>query len=292
MDLRQAELPLEGESILAPLPEADREEAFRRRVWEYHRSYRRPMEWRDNITSYGVFVSEVMLQQTQVNRVTERYPRFLRRFPSFESLATAPLKDILKEWSGLGYNRRARFLHEAAKRIVAEHDGRLPADPKALESLPGIGSNTAGSIVAFAYNKPVVFLETNIRTVYIYYFFPDRDGVRDQELLPLLERTLSREHPREWYYALMDLGVFIKARVGNLTRQSRSYARQAPFKGSLREVRGALLRYLTRKEGAASLKELEEAFSFDRDRLYRALRDLESEGIVAAEGSAGYRIPE
>jgi A/G-specific adenine glycosylase len=250
------------------------------------------MEWRDNLTPYGVFVSEVMLQQTQVRRVAERYPRFLSRFPSFHALAAASLKDVLDEWSGLGYNRRARYLQEAAKQISREHGGELPDDPDLLERLPGIGANTAGSIAAFAFNRPVVFLETNIRTVYIYYYFPSRGEVSDKELLPVVERTLARESPREWYYALMDLGVFIKARVGNLTRQSRSYARQSPFKGSLREVRGAVLRFLTRREGSASRSELEEALGFEPERLEPALLKLESEGIIAAEREGEYRIAE
>lgn len=292
MDAPQAELWFEGESLLAPLPEENRDEAFRRRVWDYHRAHRRRMEWRDRITPYGVFVSEIMLQQTQVSRVAHRFPRFTSRFPSFESLASATLKEVLEEWSGLGYNRRARFLHEAAKRIVTQYGGQLPAEPEELKSLPGVGVNTAGSIAAFAFNRAVPFLETNIRTVYIYYYFPGSEGVADKELLPLVERTLPRENPREWYYALMDLGVFIKGRVGNLSRQSRSYVRQSPFKGSLREVRGALLRYLTRKDGAVSLRELEEELAFDSERIDRALRALESEGIIVAEGAATYRIPE
>ncbi|MFP4301747.1 MAG: A/G-specific adenine glycosylase [Spirochaetaceae bacterium] len=286
------ELPLESESLLSELPEAGRDAAFIERVWRFHRTYRRPMAWRDEITPYGVFVSEVMLQQTQVARVRERYPRFLSRFPSFEALAAAPLREVLEEWSGLGYNRRGRFLQEAAKRIVAEFGGRLPEEPERLRELPGIGESTAGSIVAFAFNRPVLFLETNIRTVYIHYFFPRESGVGDRELLPIVERTLSREEPREWYYALMDLGVLIKARVGNLTRKSRSYTPQSPFKGSLREVRGAVLRLLSRTDRPVARREIEEALHFDTHRIDRSLLDLSREGLIVGEGSEGYRIPD
>ena len=247
------------------------------------------MAWRDEITPYGVFVSEIMLQQTQVSRVAEKYPRFIDRFPSFEALAAASLREVLEEWSGLGYNRRARFLHEAARIILAEHDGSLPKDPALLRRLPGIGVNSAGSIAAFAFNLPVLFLETNIRTVYIFYFFPGEERVADSRLLLLLEDTLDRRAPREWYYALMDLGVFLKARVGNLTRKSRSYATQSPFKGSLREVRGALLRALT-VDGPISRASLEERLPYEEERLTRALAALEKEGFVAAEDGETYRI--
>ena len=288
----QAELPLGADSLLSELPERGRDAAFVERVWEYHRIHRRPMAWRDEISPYGVFVSEVMLQQTQVVRVRERYPRFLARFPSFEALSSVTLGEVLSEWSGLGYNRRGRFLHEAAKRIVSEFGGKLPEEPGLLETLPGIGTNTAGSIAAFAFNRPVVFLETNIRTVYIYYYFPGEAGVSDKELLPIVERTLSREEPREWYYALMDLGVYIKARVGNLTRKSKSYSPQSPFKGSLREVRGALLRLLTGEGRTLSRAEIEEALDFETSRIDRALGDLAREKMILAEEPEQYRIPE
>ncbi len=290
---RQDELPFgeDAGSLLAPLPEEQGEAEFIRRVWEYHRRYRRSMEWRDEITPYGVFVSEVMLQQTQVARVRERYPRFLTRFPSFDALAAASLREVLEEWSGLGYNRRARFLREAAGMVVDRFGGVLPKDPAVLEKLPGIGSNTAGSIAAFAWNRPTIFFETNIRTVYIFYFFHGETGVGDEKLRPLLEATLDRERPREWYYAVMDLGVYIKGKVGNITRQSRSYARQSPFRGSLREVRGALLGYLASRDHGAGERELLDALGFEPERLRTALERLTAEGFILAEEDGVYRIP-
>ena len=292
----QGELPLGEESVLAPLPldtggnEADTE--FVSRVWKYHRHHRRPMVWRDEITPYNVFVSEIMLQQTQVSRVKERFPRFLSRFPGFEELAAATLAEVLQEWSGLGYNRRARFLHEAARRIVTEYGGVMPEDPDLLATLPGVGKHTAGSIAAFAYNRPTLFLETNIRTVFIYYYFPGKEAVPDAEILPLLERTLQREAPREWYYALMDLGVLIKRRVGNLTRKSKGYSKQSAFKGSLREVRGAILRQLSAADSPVSEELLRESLSFEEERFQRALDALESEGMITAERGGTYRLRE
>ncbi|MFW5643929.1 MAG: hypothetical protein ACOCYQ_07850, partial [Alkalispirochaeta sp.] len=141
-------------------------ECFSEAVRVFYRRYKRPMPWRENTSPYWVFVSEVMLQQTQVPRVAEKFPSFVERFPDFRSLAAASLGDVLNAWSGLGYNRRARFLREAAAAVVDRYDGELPSDPDLLKELPGIGANTAGSIAAFAFNRPVVFIETNIRRVF------------------------------------------------------------------------------------------------------------------------------
>ena len=138
---------------------------------EYYAQHKRHFAWRDNPDPYQVFVSEVMLQQTQTQRVIEKFAEFIERFPSFQVLADAPLVAVLATWQGLGYNRRGRFLHQAAQKIVTDHGGILPDNTVLLEELPGIGPATAASLAAFAYNRPTVFIETNIRAVYIHFFF-------------------------------------------------------------------------------------------------------------------------
>lgn len=172
------------------------------------------------------------------------YERFIVRFPDFRALACARLSSVLAIWSGLGYNRRAKFLWESAKRILRTYEGVLPSDPTILRTLPGIGEATAASIAAFAFDEPTVFIETNIRTVFIKFFFPGRENVSDEEIMPLVARSLDRRDPREWYFALMDYGVMLKRTEGNLSKRSRQYVKQSPFKGSSREARGKMIKAL------------------------------------------------
>jgi A/G-specific adenine glycosylase len=192
-------------------------------------------------------VSEIMLQQTQTDRVAKKYDEWLAHFPTTAALASAPLQKVLTHWQGLGYNRRALALKRAAEKIEAEYKGKFPKTYEEILELPGIGPYTAGAIMAFAYNKPVPIIETNIRTVYIHFFFKDHGGIHDKELLPLIEKTLDRENPRDWYYALMDYGVFLKKTIGNLGRKSLHYTRQSPFKGSNREIRSTILKIITQQ---------------------------------------------
>jgi len=240
---------------------------FRKTIWSYYRAHPRPMPWRrarDRRDPYRILVSEIMLQQTQVGRVVAFYENFIKKFPDFAALARAKTADVLQAWQGLGYNRRALALQKLAKEIVETKDykGRLPRDRATLESLPGIGSYTAGAIRAFAFNEPEIFIETNIRRVFIHFFFPTSNAggkksdkkVTDAELHRYIGRTLERKKPREWYYALMDYGVMLGeiARRGtrdgksirNPNRRSAHYARQSKFAGSDREIRGKILRTL------------------------------------------------
>lgn len=220
-----------------------------------------------------------MLQQTQVSRVTIKYKEFLKAFPTLESLAKAPLGRVLTVWQGLGYNRRAKYLHNFAKEVVEKHTGKIPKDYVTLLSLPGIGKGTAGSLSAFAFNLPVTFIETNIRRVYIHQFFKDTTGVTDAEILPLVEQTLDRENPREWYYALMDYGTYLKSQVPNPNTKSRHYTKQSKFGGSNREVRGAIIKFLS-KNKKGKRKEMSKELGFEKGRFENALLGLVKEGLV------------
>lgn len=251
-------------------------------VWSFYRVHERPMAWRETRDPYRILVSEVMLQQTQVNRVKEKYPPFIEAFPTFEALAAAPLSAVLDQWQGLGYNRRAVALHRAAGIVVSDWGGLLREDPADLVTLPGIGKATAASIAAFAFNNPTVFIETNIRRVFIHCFCADRDGVTDREILPLVERTLDRKNPREWYYALMDYGTFIAANHPNPNRKSAHYTKQSRFEGSDRQVRGRILRLLG--TGPASSDDLIGELGEDPNRVGRLLLSLRAEGFLEIEG--------
>lgn len=260
-------------------------ERFQQTVWEYYRQRgRHDLPWRrfeadGTMNPYKILVSELMLQQTQVPRVVPKFEVFVQQFPTVQSLAAAPLADVLRAWNGLGYNRRAKFLWQAAGRIVAEHDGRLPEGLKDLVALPGVGHNTAGAIAAYAHNKPVVFVETNIRTVFIHHFFADQEQVHDKEIADLVAKTLP-DDARSWYWALMDYGSHLKQTIGNLNKQSRHYSKQLAFHGSRRQIRGQVLRALS--AGPETGKRF--ARLIPDERLTGVLQDLLREGLIAKQG--------
>ena len=258
--------------------------AFRKLVYTaYRKGSRDDLPWRLTRDPYRIMVSEIMLQQTQVARVRTKYGEFLTAFPDTASLAGATLQEVLAVWQGLGYNRRGMALKRAAEGIVERFGGAVPASPEALRTLPGIGPYTAGAIAAFAYDRPEVFIETNIRTVFLHLFFQDRQGVADREILPLVEATLDRVNPCEWYYALMDYGVMIKQETANPGRRSAHHVRQSPFKGSNREVRSRILREILAK-GAATEGDLISGLDGDTERVTKNLADLEREGFVVRKG--------
>ncbi|HTG00876.1 MAG TPA: A/G-specific adenine glycosylase [Nitrospirota bacterium] len=256
---------------------------FRRKILAHYETSGRDLPWRKRVNPYRVFVSEIMLQQTQVERVIEKYRDFLAAFPDFSALAGAPNAKLLKFWSGLGYNRRALSLKAAAQKVVHDHRGRLPSDPEALVGLPGVGPYTAGAVSAFAFNKPVVFMDTNIRRVFIHEFFPDRESIHDDELLPLVDLTLDRTNPRKWYNALMDYGSMLNQKNVNPNRKSAHYTRQSPFENSNRQVRGAILKALV-ADAPLSAAGLVKRTGMDAERVKKNLHQLFAEGFITKKG--------
>ena len=253
--------------------------AFREVIRHYYRSHRRAFPWRNDPSPYQVLVSEVMLQQTQAQRVVEKYNSFVAQFPTIEALAEAPLPDVLRAWQGLGYNRRGKALKSAAAVILEEHAGQVPMEEEALRRLPGIGSYTAAAIRVFAFNHPALVLETNIRTVFTHFFFPRRRVLDDAELLPLIERSLDRRSPRDWYSALMDYGAYLKQKGVRLNARRRGYRPQSTFTGSRRELRGFVLRELS---AAASMRRssLEKRLGRHDERLSSVIAEMTKEGLV------------
>lgn len=251
-------------------------------VWDFYRRRGRDFLWRRTRDPYRILVSEIMLQQTQTSRVEKKYPLFLERFPDFTALARAPLSEVLQYWRGLGYNRRAVALKNIAADVIARPEGALPQSEEELRRLPMIGKNTAASIAAFAWNRPTIFIETNIRRVYIHHFFPEHEKVRDRDLLPLIELTLDRENSREWYYALMDYGVYLKGKVPNPNTRSTAYRRQSAFEGSRRQLRGKVLREL---EGGEWLEPaaLAERTGFAYEQVLESVEALRREGFLVCE---------
>jgi A/G-specific adenine glycosylase len=265
----------------SPLIDPESIAHFQRTVWDFYRAHRRPMPWRAEPAPYYVLVSELMLQQTQVARVLAKFTAFIRCFPDIKTLAKAPLSEVLAAWNGLGYNRRAKFLQGAAQIILRDFDGNVPRTQADLLRLPGVGANTAGAILAYAYNEPTVFIETNIRTAYIHHFFGDNiDAVTDDELRQVVAATLPPENPREWYWALMDYGTHLKATVGGQLHRVKHYRPQSKFEGSRRQVRGRVLKVLLVHQKASPA---ELAALIPDERLVAVCDELIGEGLITAK---------
>jgi len=227
-----------------------------------------------------------------------KFDHFIKKFPSFAALSKTSLSAVLAVWQGLGYNRRALNLHKLAQIVMEKYDGKLPQNYAELVELPGIGPNTAGSILAFAFNLPYPFIETNIRSVYIHFFFPaveKKEGkkackkIRDDQLLLLIEKTIIvamksgrfKDNPREWYYALMDYGTFLKQTLSNPSRRSAHHVRQSRFEGSNRQLRARILRFIIR--GPKTLIEVENEYvdrMHDVDQVKKNADDLTKEGFI------------
>lgn len=239
---------------VAPAPSPADLAPFRALVLERGRELYRDLPWRRTRDPYAIWISEVMLQQTQTTRVDGRWQRWLERFPTPDALAAASPADVLDEWQGLGYNRRALALHRAAQ-AVSEAGGALPSDARALQALPGVGPATAAGIRAFAFDLHAVYLETNVRAVLLHELYPDAEGVPDRELAPIVEATCPADasnpadDPRTWYYALLDYGAYLKRTVPNPSRRSSSHVRQSRFEGSHRQKRAELVRVLLAHRG-------------------------------------------
>jgi A/G-specific adenine glycosylase len=252
---------------------------FQKQILGYYHTHGRKMPWRETDNPYQIFVSEIMLQQTQVSRVEEKFKQFVAAFPDFAALNNATLSTVYSVWQGLGYNRRALSLKKAANAIMAEFHGEVPRTKDDLQSLPGIGDATASSIMAFAFNLPVVFIETNIRTVFIHFFFKNKRLVLDDEILPLVEKCLFKKSPRIWYWALMDYGAMLKKNGQDKNSRSAHFVKQRKFEGSRRQLRGNILKALL-STGCMSAKNISSSLGNPAGKVMEILEQLKSEGFV------------
>ena len=295
----------------------ERLDAARGPLLSWYRENRRDLPWRENRDAYRIWISEIMLQQTRVEAVKPYFARFMEHFPTVQALAQAAPSDVLDAWQGMGYNRRALALHKAAQRVVEDWDGKFPRETRDLVALPGIGPATAQGIRSFALDLPGVYLETNVRTVFLHHFFPDVPAVPDRELVPLIQAACpaapgttadeiapfavpldDADTPRAWYYALLDYGAYLKKTLPNPSRRSASYSRQSKFEGSRRQKRAHIVRMLlaardgrpagiTLAEAVAGVNEMEAAAGrepVDHDLVAGILADLEREGFCRVEG--------
>ncbi len=262
--------------------------AFRAMVYTYHRAHPRPMPWRETNDPYRILVSEIMLQQTQVERVRLKYAEFIRAFPTVHSLAEALLSDVLHVWQGLGYNRRALYLKRCSEMIATHYAGCFPHTPVELQTLPGIGPYTARAVAAFAYGIAEPLIETNIRTIFIHFFFHGCEKVSDSRIMPLVAATLDRDNPREWYYGLMDYGAMLKQAHTNPGRRSSHHTQQSRFEGSNRQMRSRLLREIMVQPGITQ-EELIKIVAAGHEAVERNLDALRQEGFLFKQGDC-FRI--
>lgn len=257
-------------------------QTFQHTIKQFYQANKRSFPWRaQSNTPYHILVSEIMLQQTQTDRVVPKYKIFVRHFPNFKQLSKATLAEVITHWQGLGYNRRAQNLHQCAQVVVKKYNSRLPREAEQLIKLPGIGLYTAAAIQAFAFNIPSVVIETNIRTVFLHHFFANKKNIPDSDLFPLIQQTLDTTNPREWYAALMDYGSYVKKTVGNLSRNSKQYTKQSTFKGSNRQARGSILKCLT-EHTRLTKQQLQCLYPtiLSSQKLTTALKQLENEQLI------------
>lgn len=250
---------------------------FQQTILSWYKTNKRDLPWRKTHNPYRIMVSEIMLQQTQVSRVLPKYKEFLRIFPNPKALADSQNARLLALWSGLGYWRRAKFLKDACKTITEEYNGKFPKDIPTLQTLSGIGPYTAGAIACFAFGNTEPFIDTNIRRVYLHFFFQDKKDIADSEILPIAKRALANQDPRQWHWALFDYGAMV-LKDKKINRKSRHYAKQSAFTGSFRSYRAKVLRHLLQQPQQRIKKE--DATEFLEDLLRHDERDYSPQDIL------------
>lgn len=259
-------------------------EAFQEKILAFYKEHGRKLPWRETTDRYKVMVSEIMLQQTQVDRVIPKYEAWLKAFPHIEALAKAPLSKVLQLWSGLGYNSRAKRLQDAAKKVVEEYNGIIPKTPEELIKLPGIGPYTARSILIFADNQDLATVDTNIRRIFIHEF-KLAEQISDKELFKLAEDVLPKGKSRDWHNALMDYGAtYLTSRKTKIKPKQA----QSKFKGSKRFYRGRIIKHLTTQE-RITVEQAKVLFPDCEHDLREILAELKAEGLLA-EKDGNYAI--
>jgi A/G-specific adenine glycosylase len=261
---------------------------FQNRVMTWWEENARTLPWREDPSPYNVLVSEVMLQQTQVSRVIPKYLEFLEAFPNVRSLAEAETKGLLQVWSGLGYNRRAVWLREAAREIVKR--GEFPRTAEELCALKGIGPYTSRSIRIFAFNEDLAAIDTNIRRVLIASGFAN-EKMSENQLQAIANRLLLEGRSSDWHNALMDYGSLV---LTSSTTGIAPTTSQPRFAGSNRQVRGAIIRHLTCAD-SLSLEDLLDALSqegIDISSPEITLEQLIEEGFIERTTNDEFRIAE
>lgn len=254
----------------------NKKEALQDKILSWYAKNRRDLPWRETTDPYKILVSEVMLQQTQVDRVISYYHRFLKHFPSMKKLAVAEKPQLLTLWSGLGYNSRVLRLQQLAQIVTTQKQGIFPQTEEALQQLPGIGPYTARAVLAFAFNKAVPVIDTNIRRVLIHELkLPEIIGM--QQLQIIAQQCIPEQQSRLWHNALMDYGALeITAKKTGI----KPLSKQSLFEGSDRQVRGQIIKQLVqgKKLSVAEIKK-----QFQQKDITAILEKMEVDGLIVKE---------
>ncbi|MFW9923541.1 MAG: Fe-S cluster assembly protein HesB [Candidatus Thorarchaeota archaeon] len=246
---------------------------FQKKIFSWWEKNKRDLPWRRTVNPYYIMVSEIMLQQTQVSRSIEKYLEFIQTFPSAESLANAKTAEVLKVWSGLGYNRRALWLQEAAQQLIEKES--FPTTPEELIKLKGIGPYTSRSILIFAFNQDLPTVDTNIRRILIAEGFAQESST-EKELIEIAEKLLPKGQSRDWHNALMDYGaLFLTASKTGI----KPLSSQSQFKNSSRYHRGKIVKYLTEKQ-QATIEDIRKICDLSENDLKTVLDSLEKDNLI------------
>lgn len=256
---------------------------FQEKIFNWWKENKRDLPWRKTTNPYYIMVSEVMLQQTQVTRTIQKYLEFIKKFPTLQSLASALPAEVLAIWSGLGYNRRALWLQQAAQQIIEK--GSFPETPKELEKLKGIGPYTARSILIFAMNKDYPTVDTNIRRILIAEGFAE-ESTQEKELFQIAEKLAPKGKSRDWHNALMDYGsqVLTVAKTG-----IKPVTTQKKFSESKRYYRGKIVKILIKKQKQTKEQLLKEC-KLEEKELDEILELLVKDGLIV-EINEQYYLP-
>ncbi len=257
---------------------------FQKKILSFYAEKKRDLPWRRTTDPYAILLSEIMLQQTQVDRVVAYYKRWLEKWPTIRDLAGASRAEVFREWLGLGYNNRAKNLHEAAKIISEKYKGNVLAALEHYGELPGIGPYTAAAVHIFSANKGLITVDTNIRRILIHEFRLD-EKIADRELREIAGKCLPPGKSRDWHNALMDYGaMFLTSRKTGI----RPKTRQLQFEGSDRQVRSRILRHLLNGKDC-SLGELRKIAGCDAKQLRRIVEGMAKDGIIG-QRNGNYRV--
>ena len=257
--------------------------SFRTKIRTFYRKHGRDLPFRMINNPYLVTVSEIMLQQTQVDRVIPKYENWIKQFPDWKTLSKSSNKSILTYWSGLGYNRRALYLKEIAQIIVKNHNGKMPPDIKTLQSFPGIGKYTSHAILIFAFDKRVAAVDTNIRKVLLHEFnLPPETSEKD--IQSLADLVLPKTKIKEWHYALMD---YAKTLPQDVHIKYQTKYKQSKFEGSLRQIRGEIIRQLT-KNRFTTIQQISAILKRNDVDIQKAITTLVNENMIQVKNKKIY----
>ncbi|EKE40297.1 hypothetical protein ENUP19_0304G0045 [Entamoeba nuttalli] len=250
------------------------------KILKFYEKEGRKLPWRETTDKYKILVSEVMLQQTQVTRVIEKYKSWLIRFPTIQDLAKANLADVLEEWNGLGFNSRGKRLRDLAIEVCERYNGIIPSSVDKLLNLPGIGPYTANAVLIFSENQDIATVDANIRRILIHELSLD-EKTPENILFAYANKCLPLGRSRDWHNALMDYGALVATgKKTGITAKSK----QSKFEGSRRSYRAELLRRIRKNNGSLSIENCEEVIKGTKYTLEEIIEGLEKDGIVHKEG--------